>query len=222
MVTWEWAGQFGSLLSGASALIGLFGLYFVYRQWIDARHAKILADREQRKAELRLTAAKLADEINLSSEMLLIERSKLWAQALNRFPSDFVARSVLAAAAMRTTISAFQRLEHAMAHARKNGVSDELRRSFDNALTILQEVGKEDLSLANHIADYDFRFSKLSEEVRKELLKKTPTDAEADMLAFQAQDGLIQTSQVFLLLKESADKLGKRAQTLLKELEQLK
>ncbi|PZP67764.1 MAG: hypothetical protein DI604_20425 [Delftia acidovorans] len=203
-------------------MIGLFGLYFVYRQWADGRQAKLMAEEEQRKTELRLTAAKLADEINVSSEMLLIERSKLWAQALNRFPSDFVARSVLAAAAMRTTLSAFQRLEHAMAYAREHGISDELRRSFDNAMSILQEVGREDLSLVSHIADYDLRFSELSLEVRKELLKKTQTDAEVDMLAFQAQDGLIQTSQVFLLLKESADKLGKRAQALMKEMEKLK
>lgn len=218
MIDWVWADQLGSFLGGIATTIGLLGLYFVYRQWGDARRAEMLTESQQREAELRLAARKLADEINLSSDMLLIERSKLWAQALNRYPRDFVARSVLAGAAVRTTISATSRMETAMAYARQNGLGDELRRSFDNALGILQLIGKEDLALVRHLQDYDLKFSKLSAEVHERLLSKELSEAEQDMIVFHSQDGLIQTSQVFLSLKDTVEELGKKVKGLNEEL----
>ncbi|TBB03873.1 hypothetical protein [Rhizobium ruizarguesonis] len=218
MINWVWADQLGSFLGGIATTVGLIGLYFVYRQWDDDHRAKILTEKQQREAELRLAATKLADEINLSTDMLLIERSKLWAQALNRYPSDFVARSVLAAAAVRTTISATSRMQTAMAYARQNGLGDELRRSFDNALGILQVIGKEDLALVNHLQDYDLRFSKLSADVHKRLRSKELSEAEFDMLAFHSQDGLIQTSQVFLSLADTVVELGSKVKGLHEEL----
>jgi hypothetical protein len=218
MIDWEWAGQLGSFLGGVATTIGLLGLYFVYLQWVDARRTKIKNEEQEQEAGLRLAATKLADEINLSSDMLLIERSKLWAQALNRYPSDFVARSVLAGAAVRTTISATSRMETAMAYARQNGFGNELRRSFDNALGILQEIGKEDLALVRHLNDYDLRFSKLSADARELMRKKEISDAEREMLAFHSQDGLIQASDVFLSLNDTVRELGNKVKGLNEEL----
>ncbi|GAB5461089.1 hypothetical protein [Hoeflea alexandrii] len=229
MWDWEWAAQFGSFVGGVAAGGGFFGLYFVYRQWRDARAAdqKEQEHRQQqeidREAEKRqLALAKLADEISLSTDMLLIERSKLWAQALNRFPADTVARSVLAAAAIRTTLSTTNRIESALVLAKTKGFGDELLRSIQISLDVLQAVGKEDMSLVSHLQDYDLRFSKLRSENQQKLAKQPLTEAEHEMLAFHSMDGLIQTSNVFLALGEIVTDLGKKVDSLREEIERQK
>lgn len=218
VIDWEWLSQVGSFLSGAAATLGLAGLYFIYLQWKDSRRAKVRAEEEQRTADLQLAVRKLVDEINLSSDMLLIERSKLWGQALNRNPRDFVARSVLAAAAVRTTLAATLRIETALTFARKNGLGGELLRSLDNALGILQLTGKEDLDLVRHLKDADARFLKLSADAHQRLRKEDLSEVEHEMLAFHSMEGLIQTSEVFLALEGSVQELGTKVTKLRDEL----
>ena len=229
MLTWEWAAQFGSFVGGVAAGAGLIGLVFLYFQWRDARkadqQAKDHRDREEERRETderRLAMARLAEEITVSTNLLLVERSKLWAQALDRFPADIVARSVLAAAAVRTTISTTGRIEAALKFADSKGFGDELLRSIDVSLAVLGTIGKEDITLVNHLQDYDLRFSKLSSEIREKLAKQAKNEAEHEMLAFHSTDGLIQSSEVFMHLNASVTELGGKVRSLQEELERQK
>ncbi len=229
MLNWEWAAQFGSFVGGVATVVGLIGLFIVYRQWQDAREADRAARQRRSKEqdeknadERRLALARLAEEITLSTNMLLVERSKLWAQALDRFPADIVARSVLAAAAVRTTVSTTGRIESALKSAGSQGFGDELLRSIEISLGVLQTVGKEDLALVKHMQDYDLRFSRLSSEVHEKMAKQATTNAEHEMLVFHSMDGLIQTSQVFLSLNDTVTDLGIKVKSLKQEVDRQK
>lgn len=226
MLNWEWAAQFGSFVGGVAAGAGLLGLYFVYRQWRDAHAAEQTAnehrlreEKSRKNDELRMAEAKLVEEISQSINLLLVERSKLWAQALNRFPADIVARSVLAAAAVRTTVSTTDRITTALALAGSKGFGDELLRSIEVSIGVLKTVGKEDMALVKHLQDYDLRFSKLRGEVHTRMAEQVTTDAEHEMLAFHAMDGLIQTSNVFLSLNDTVTDLGAKVEKLRQELD---
>jgi hypothetical protein len=133
-----------------------------------------------------------------------------------------VARSILAAAAIRATALTADRIESALALARSKGSGDELLRSIEFALSVLKTVGKEDLALISYLQDYDLRFSKLRDEVHEKLAKQAIIDAEHEILAFHSIDGLIQTSNVFLSLNDTVKDLRTKVEMLNQEVERQK
>jgi hypothetical protein len=87
---WEQAAQIGSFVGGIATIASLLGLVIIYLQLRDARKADQIVNeyrlqeaRDKEADERGLALAKFAEEISLSTNTLLVERSKLWAQALN-------------------------------------------------------------------------------------------------------------------------------------------